>query len=522
MDSSQFREAARSAIDEIIHYYDNIQERRVVSNVEPGYLRKLLPDGPPEKGERWEDIQQDIETKIMPGLTHWQSPNFMAFYPASSTFPGMLGELYSAAFTAPAFNWICSPAVTELETVMLDWLAKLFNLPPCYLSSGEGGGVIQGSASEAIVTVMVAARERYLRDTTTHLMGAEREEAIATKRGKLVALGSDQAHSSTHKGALIAGTRFRTVETFAKDDFAMKGQSLRDTLEACEREGLEPFYLTATLGSTATCAVDDFAEIADVLKAHPLVWTHVDAAYAGAALVCEEYHHLTAHFTSFDSFDVNMHKWLLTNFDASCLYIKQRRHLVDALSVTPSYLRSSYSDGGLVTDYRDWQIPLGRRFRSLKIWFVLRSYGVEGLKTHIRKHVRLGLLFHELLLSRPDVFRVLTKPAFALNVFNIVVPEGYHQLEGSVGEENNGKSKKSQLEESNDLTRRAYESINRQGEIYLTSSVVAGIYAIRLVSANPKAEEPFLRKAFKLLLESVQTVVRGGADGQAVEVNGHA
>ena len=240
----------------------------------------------------------------------------MAFFPASSTYPGVLGELYSAAFTAAAFNWICSPAITELETIVLDWLAGILNLPSCYLSSGEGGGVIQGSASEAVVTVMVAARDRYLRESTSQLEGTEKEKAIADKRARLVALGSEQAHSGTHKAALITGTQFRAVPASIEDEFSMTGASLRRTLEQCLKDGLEPFYLTLTMGTTATCAVDDFRGIAEVLKDYPHLWTHVDAAYAGAALVCEEYQHYTEHFGSFDSFDINMHKWLLTNFDA--------------------------------------------------------------------------------------------------------------------------------------------------------------------------------------------------------------
>jgi aromatic-L-amino-acid/L-tryptophan decarboxylase len=258
----------------------------------------------------------------------------MAWFPASSTYPGMLGELYSSAFTAAAFNWLSSPAITELETIVLDWLAKLLKLPSSFLSSGEGGGVIQGSASEAVVTVMVAARDRYLRESTAHLEDAEREKAIDEKRGRLVALGSEMAHSCTQKAALIAGTKFRAIPAELEDNFVLTGKNFRNMVDQCRLEGLEPFYLTASLGrnllllhyvkeradailgTTGTCAVDKFGEIADVLRENSSIWVHVDAAYAGAALVCEEYQHLTQHMGTFDSFDVNMHKWLLTNFDA--------------------------------------------------------------------------------------------------------------------------------------------------------------------------------------------------------------
>jgi aromatic-L-amino-acid decarboxylase len=508
-------------IGPVVNYYDTIADRRVVSNVEPGYLKKLLPAGPPEDGESWADIQKDIESKIMPGLTHWyelafpilsrltiirQSPNFMAFFPASSSFPGMLGELYSAAFTAPAFNWICSPAITELETIVLDWLAKLLNLPDCYLSTSHGGGVIQGSASEAVVAVMVAARDKYLRETTSHLSDIELEDAIAHKRSRMVALGSDASHSSTQKAAQIAGVRFRSIPVTKETNFALTGEALAEVLEQCKAQGLEPFYLTTTLGTTSTCAVDDFGSIVSTLSKYAPpdvpgeIWVHVDAAYAGAALVCPEYHHLTEPFKHFHSFDMNMHKWLLTNFDASCLYVKKRKDLIDALSIMPSYLRNEFSESGLVTDYRDWQIPLGRRFRSLKIWFVLRTYGVKGLQAHIRKTVRLGETFAGLLETRKDLFEIITGPDFALTVFNVV-------------------PKVAGKEEQDKITRDVYELVNKRGEIYITSSVVGGVYVIRVVSANPMAEEKYLRKAFRILVETTEGL-RDGALLRDQSLNG--
>jgi aromatic-L-amino-acid decarboxylase len=437
----------------------------------------------------------------------------MAFFPASSSFPGMLGELYSAAFTAPAFNWICSPAVTELETIVLDWLAKLLNLPDCYLSTSHGGGVIQGSASEAIVTVIVAARDKYLRETTSHLSGIKLEDAIAHKRSRLVALGSDASHSSTQKAAQIAGVRYRSIPVSKETDFALTGTALAEVLDQCKAQGLEPFYLTTTLGTTSTCAVDDFESIALTLSKYAPpdvpgeIWVHVDAAYAGAALVCPEYHHLAATFKNFHSFDMNMHKWLLTNFDASCLYVKKRKDLIDALSIMPSYLRNEFSESGLVTDYRDWQIPLGRRFRSLKIWFVLRTYGVKGLQAHVRKTVKLGETFAGLLATRKDLFEILTGPSFALTVFNIV-------------------PKVAGEEEQDRITKDVYEAVNKRGEIYITSSAVGGTYVIRVVSANPLAEEKYLRKAFKILVETTEELRDGrllrdqSTNGVIVDVKG--
>ena len=229
----------------------------------------------------------------------------------------MLAELYSAAFTAPAFNWLCSPAVTELETVVLDWLAKLLALPDCFLSTGEGGGVIQGSASEAVVTTAVAARERFIRHKFGDMPeGNEKDELVGKTRAKMIGLASDQAHSCTQKAMTIAGTKFQSISTSINNEFALTGEGVRGAIEQCRKDGLEPYFLTVSLGATPTCAVDRFEEIAQVVKDYPEIWIHVDAAYAGAALVCEEYQHLTKSFGSFDSFDMNMHKWLLTNFDA--------------------------------------------------------------------------------------------------------------------------------------------------------------------------------------------------------------
>ncbi len=444
----------------------------------------------------------------------------MAFFPANATYPSMLGELYSAAFTAPSFNWICSPAVTELETVVLDWLARTLHLPSRFLSEGEGGGVIQGSASEATVTVVVAARERYLTTACERLEGKDREDKRNQTMSRLVVLGSDQSHSSLAKAALIAGVRYKSIPC-SSEDFALTGAEVQAALEQCKCEDLEPFFLLTTLGTTSTCAVDRFDEITTVTrKTRSLgsIWVHVDAAYAGAALVCEEYAHIAKDFWAVDSFDMNMHKWLLTNFDASCLFVRNRKDLTSALSVTPSYLRNPFSDTGLVTDYRDWQIPLGRRFRALKIWFVLRTYGVKGLKAHIRRHVTLGEKFADWIREREDLFRIIAPPAFALTVFTVATPKHINlglvngRTETKVSEglaisDTMPHTSTAELDHTNSLTKIIYERINASGEIFLTSSVVNGVYAIRVISANEKADEEHLGKAFQILVRTTEDIV---------------
>jgi aromatic-L-amino-acid decarboxylase len=250
----------------------------------------------------------------------------MAFFPAGVTYPSILGEMYSAAFTAPAFNWLCSPACTELETIVMDWVGKALALPECFLSTSEtrGGGVIQGSASESVATMMIAARERRVREKALaeglKEGSKEYEDRTMDLRPRLVALGSDQAHSSTAKAALIAGTRFRTVSTKLEDNMEMTGEALRVVLEQCDKDGFDPFFITLNMGTTNSCAVDRFHEIKAVLKekeSWQRIWVHIDAAFAGAALVAEEYQHIAKEFAEgVDSFNMNMHKWLLVNFDA--------------------------------------------------------------------------------------------------------------------------------------------------------------------------------------------------------------
>ena len=523
MNAQDFRIAAHSAVDEIIDYFETLPDRRVTSEVEPGYLRKELPNEAPQDGEQWTEIQKDIESKIMPGLTHWQHPNFMAYFPTAVTFPSILGELYSASLSAPGFNWQCSPAMTELETIVLDWMARLLHLPDCFLSQSEGGGVIQGSASESTVTVMVAARERYINRACAGLTGQEREDQAGNVRNRLVALGSEQSHSSIAKAAIIAGVKYKAIKTRFEDDLAATGPAFQDMLEECNHEGLLPFFITTTLGTTATCAIDDIAAIAainDDAVLFPPLWIHVDAAYAGSALILEEYAHLAKSFEHVDSFDMNMHKWLLVNFDCSCLFVRHRRDLTDVLSLTPSYLRNEYTESGLVTDYRDWQIPLGRRFRSLKIWFVIRTYGANGMRAHVSRHIVLGSKFAGWIRERPELFLITTPPAFALTVFTIV-PPGIARLgkalpngttesrvnEGLATEEVTPRTTSDHRERANALTKEVYERINASGKLFLTSSIFNGVYAIRVVSANEQTNERSLRAAFELIVSVTQEVL---------------
>lgn len=529
MTSDQFLRAASSTAQEINHYYTTLPSRNVLPAVSPGYLQRLLPGRPPAQGEPWSAIEKDIERAIMPGITHWQHPKFMAFFPATTTYPSMLGELWSSALCAPAFNWICSPAVTELETIVLDWFAEMLALPSGFLSKGEGGGVVQLSASDAIATVMVAARERMIRRRLERegvSDADEMEDRSCELRSRLVALGSDQSHSSTKKAAIVAGTRYRAIPTHAADGYRLKGHELRKTIEHLHARQLYPYYLTVTLGTTSTCAVDDFNSIAEVAKDYPDIWIHCDAAYAGNALLLPEYQWLSAQMSFVDSFNLNMHKWLLVNFDASCLFVQKRRDLTDTLNITPAYLRNQFTDSGLVTDYRDWQIPLGRRFRALKIWFVMRTYGVDGLRAYVRQGIGLGDLFAKLVRSRSDLFTILTEPAFALTVFAVKPSPRRSPQSGEGADPRPDQDSHVSLQPStkdedqrrtNEITQEVYETIDKQREFFLTSTVVGGTYAIRVVSANPLAEEKYVRQVFDVLVETSENALKGR---QSREING--
>lgn len=515
----------------VISYNQSLPTRPVLPNVQPGYLHKLIPPHAPQKPEQWSSIQEDIESKIVPGLTHWQSPNFMAFYPANVTYPSILGEMYSAAFTGPAFNWLCSPSCTELETIVMDWVGQALALPACFLSSGptRGGGVIQGSASEAIVTVMVAARERYLRakaDAEGLKEGTlERDDRIAFLRGRLVALGSDQAHSSTQKAAIVAGTRYKSIPTSLEEGLALTGLRLQTALEECKRQGLEPYYLTTTLGTTNTCAIDCFDEIAAIKGDWPDLWVHVDAAYAGAALILPQYQYLSKAFEPFDSFDVNMSKCLLVSFDASCMFVRKRTDLTQALSIMPSYLQNNFTDSGLVTDYRDWQIALGRRFRALKIWFVMRTYGIEGLQKHIHKTHELGRSFSELVRNESDLFDIVVPPSFGLTCIRLKPAVAARAVSNQIrnpqetgmdgiikGEDISGDFTPDSTQQAevlaNSFTKEISETINERRELFITSCTTASKTMIRVVNGTVLAEEQHIKKAFKTIVETAEEVLK--------------
>jgi aromatic-L-amino-acid decarboxylase len=383
MTPDEFRRHGHAVVDWIADYYTRIESFPVLSQVEPGQIRASLPANPPVKGEAFPAILADIEKLILPGITHWQSPNFYAYFPSNASGPGILGDLLSSGLDVQGMLWATSPACTELETHVLDWLVHMLDLPPNFLSSSSGGGVIQDTASSASLCALLAARERAT-SFASNRYGCD---------GKLVGYTSSQAHSSLEKGAQVAGIGRDNLRLIEVDqNFAMRPEALARQIDEDLQAGLIPFFVCATVGTTSSNAMDPVPEIGRICREQKL-WLHVDAAMSGTAALCPEFRHTHAGLEFADSYCFNPHKWMFTNFDCDCFYVADRKALIQTLSVVPEYLRNKASETGAVIDYRDWQIPLGRRFRALKLWFVIRHYGIEGLQYHIRQHVELAQQF---------------------------------------------------------------------------------------------------------------------------------
>ncbi|XP_015901180.3 phenylacetaldehyde synthase isoform X2 [Ziziphus jujuba] len=483
MDAEQLREYGHKMVDFIADYYKSIENFPVLSEVEPGYLHKLLPDSAPSHPESLQHIFDDIQTKILPGVTHWQSPNYFAYYPSNSSIAGFLGEMLSAGLNIVGFSWITSPAATELEIVVLDWLAKILNLPNEFLSAGQGGGVIQGTASEAVLVVLLAARDKVLIKVGKNALE------------KLVVYASDQTHSALQKACQIGGIHpenCRLLSTDASADYALSPAVLGEAISNDVANDLIPFMLCATVGTTSSTAVDPLPALGKIAKSHGM-WFHIDAAYAGSACICPEYRHYINGVEEADSFNMNAHKWLLTNFDCSALWIKDRSALIQSLSTNPEFLKNKKlplmlqaSQANLVVDFKDWQIPLGRRFRSLKLWMVLRLYGLENLQGYIRNHIKLAKHFEELVSQDPR-FEVVTPRKFSLVCFRLLP----HNDEACASKLNH------------DLL----DIVNSTGKVYISHTVLSGKYVLRFAVGAPLTEERHVNAAWDVLQEKASTLL---------------
>lgn len=495
MTPEQFRELGHRAIDRIADYMRRVERPPVQSPVEPGEIASRLPESPPQAGESWDAVFDDLDRIVQPGLTHWQSPNFFGYFPANASGPAILGELFSAGFGVQGMLWSTSPACTEIETRMLDWLAEAIGLPRSFTSRVEtGGGAIQSTASESTLVALVAARQRLFsrnedraRPDSNAARSRSDEESSASR---LTVYCSDQAHSSVDKAAMIAGLgrdrvrRIRTDTTLAMDPAALAG-AIDEDLAA----GRTPFLIVATVGTTSSGAVDPLTPIGRIARDRGM-WLHVDAAWAGAACVCPEHRWMLEGVESADSFNFNPHKWLLTNFDCSAFWTQDRANLTDALSITPEYLRNKASESGEVIDYRDWQIPLGRRFRALKLWFVMRHYGSDGLRAHIREHVRLAEWF-ESQVCEDERFELAAPRSLALVCFR--------------------------LKASDEANRALLDRLNGSGRIFLTHTALPDPsrggeqrLALRLAIGAAATRESHVRAAWDLIRAEAANALSSG------------
>ena len=469
MTARQFRDHGRAMIDWIADYYEAIETLPVLSPVMPGDIRRQLPSHAPSQPEEFAALLADINQIILPGVTHWQSPNFFAYFPANASGPAILGDLLSSALGVQGMLWATSPACTELETHVLDWLVPMLGLPERFLSTTAGGGVIQDTASSSSLCALLAARERAT-NYRSNRRGCD---------GRLVAYTSNQAHSSIEKAAMVAGIGVENLRLIDVDDrFAMRPDVLADQIAKDRAAGLVPFFVSATVGTTSSNALDPLPEIGAICRENNL-WFHVDAAMSGTAALCPEFRYIQNGLESADSYTFNPHKWMFTNFDCNCFYVADRKALIDTLSILPEYLRNQATASGEVFDYRDWHIPLGRRFRSLKLWFVIRHYGVEGLQFHVRRHVAMAQQFLAWV-ETDERFEVAAPAPLNLVCFR-------HRG----GDESNEK---------------LMNRLNRSGDLYLTHTRLDGRFTLRLCVGQTNTTERHVERAWKRIQEEAASL----------------
>jgi aromatic-L-amino-acid/L-tryptophan decarboxylase len=472
MTPDEFRRHGHAVVDWIADYYAHIEPLPVLARVKPGEIRASLPPTAPAKGESFEAILGDIEKLILPGITHWQSPNFYAYFPCNASGPAILGDLLSSGLGVQGMLWATSPACTELETHVLDWLVEMLALPQKFLSSGTGGGVIQDTASSASLCALLASRERAT-NFASNQHGCD---------GKLVAYTSVQAHSSIEKAVQICGLgrdHLRLIDVDEK--FAMRPAALAHQIESDRGAGLVPCFVCATVGTTSSNAMDPLPEIGRICREQNL-WLHVDAAMSGTAALCPEFRHIHRGLEFADSYCFNPHKWMFTNFDCDCFYVADRAALIKTLSALPEYLRNQATESGAVIDYRDWQIPLGRRFRSLKLWFVIRHYGVEGLQHHVRRHVALARQLVEWV-KNDDRFELVAPAPLNLVCF---------RLKGGNEDE---------------INQTLMDRLNRSGDLYLTHTKLNGRLTLRLCVGQTNTESRHVERAWKRIQEEAEIIL---------------
>jgi len=475
MTPEEFRAHAHEMVDWMADYMAGIEDYPVRAQTAPGEIAAKLPDAAPDQPEPMADIFADFKRDILPGITHWQHPSFFAYFQANSSPPSVLAEMLTATLAAQCMLWQTSPAGTEVETRMMEWLRTMVGLPD------DLHGVIHDSATSATLAALLTARER----ATGWRANAQGLGALGADGLQLTVYASEEAHSSIEKTMKVAGYGVEYLRKIpAGDDFAMKPDALASAIEADIAAGLTPACVTACIGGTGTGAIDPLRAIGEICTQHG-IWLHVDAAWAGSALILPEWRHLLDGIELADSFVFNPHKWLFTNFDCTAYFVRDVEALERTLSLVPEYLRSR--ETGAVIDYQNWSVPLGRRFRALKLWFVIRSYGVSGLQEMIRKHITLAEALCGEVRNEAD-FEILSPLRLSLFSFR------YRP---------NGIDDEAALDA---LNLRLIETINDTGQTYLTQNRVKGCFAIRFVIGQTNTEKRHVDAAWHLIKETARAL----------------
>jgi aromatic-L-amino-acid/L-tryptophan decarboxylase len=458
MDPEEFRQHAHHLADWMADYFRDVGTMPVTPGVQPGDILRQIASGPPEQGEPFQRLFQQFREIIMPGMTHWNHPGWFAYFPANNSPPSVLAEMLTATLGAQCMSWATSPAATELEQAMMEWLRQMVALPTGFV------GVIQDTASTATLIALLSAREKATGYATVYT--------------------STQAHSSVDKGVKLAGYGLERLRKVAVDaSYAMRPDELERAIAADLEAGLTPACVVATIGTTSSTAVDPLPAIAGICRRHG-VWLHVDAAYAGAAAIVPELRHLFDGVEHADSFVFNPHKWLLVNFDCSAYFVRDQEALVRTFQVTPEYLRTDQDRA--VVNFRDWGIQLGRRFRALKLWFVIRSYGVEGLRAMIRRHVELAQELAGWVDADPD-FELMAPVPFGLVCFRYR-PDGVSDTQ------------------VDDLNRRLLARVNASRRVHLTHTLLGERYVIRMAIGQRETERQHVEEAWSLIREAAKGV----------------
>jgi aromatic-L-amino-acid decarboxylase len=467
MHPDEFRRHAHLLVDWMADYLRDVGTLPVTPGVAPGDIRRQVPNAPPLDPEPFDALFADFQRVILPGMTHWNHPGWFAYFPGNNSPPSILGEMLTATLGAQCMSWVTSPAATELEQVVMDWLRQMMDLPPGFV------GVIQDTASTATLVALLSARER----ATGGKAGAAGLAAAGTP---LAVYASREAHSSIDKAVKLAGyglDLLRSIETDA--EYALRPDALALALDADRNAGIRPACVVASVGTTSSTAIDPLRPIAELCRRSG-AWLHVDAAYAGAAAIVPELRPLFDGIETADSIVFNPHKWLLTNFDCTAYFVRDPAALLSTFQASPEYLRTAYDAD--VVNFRDWGIQLGRRFRALKLWFVIRSYGVEGLRAIIRRHVALARELAGWVEDDPD-FELMAPVRFGLVCFR-------------------WRPAARSDEELDALNARLLAEVNATRERYLTHTRLGGRYVIRLVVGQRATEREHVREAWKAVREA--------------------